>query len=186
MDVEHQKAPAMRVSDVERDEVLVRLHTAFAEGRLSDRELDERTASVLAARTRPELDHLLVDLPVAAAPGAAATKSASPTSRPGRLQVAYKSSVRRGGSWRLPDGYTTVIYKGGCLLDLRAAELEDDVITIRAIAYKSDVEIIVPAGVRVEVGGFGVSSEIYGDAVPGAPVVQIRGFAYKGEIDVHS
>jgi hypothetical protein len=183
MDVEHRKAPAMRVSDVERDEVLVRLHTAFAEGRLSDTELDERTASVLASRTRKELDDVILDLPPATAPGAAA---ATPASRPGRLQVAYKSSVRRGGRWRLPDGYTTVIYKGGCLLDLRDAELDGDVTTIRAVAYKSDVEIIVPSGTRVEVGGFGVSSEVYGDATPGAPVVQVRGFAYKGEIDVHS
>ncbi|GAA2093918.1 DUF1707 SHOCT-like domain-containing protein [Actinomadura alba] len=186
MDVEHRKAPAMRVSDMERDEVLVRLHTAFAEGRLSDAELDERTASVLAARTRPELDLLLADLPPAAAPGAAAGRQASPVSRPGRLQVAYKGSVRRSGRWRVPDGYTAVIYKGGSLLDLRGAELDGDVTTIRAVAYKSDVEIIVPPGVRVEVGGFGVSGEVHGDAAPGAPVVRVRGFAYKGEIDVHS
>jgi hypothetical protein len=182
MDVEHRKAPAMRVSDVERDEVLVRLHTAFAEGRLSDAELDERTASVLVARTRPEL----ADLPPAAAPGAAAGRAVSPTSRPGRLQVAYKSSVRRGGRWRVPDTYTAVIYKGGSLLDLCEAELDGDVTTIRVVAYKSEVEIVAPAGVRVEVTGFGVSSEVYGDAGPGAPVVRIRGFVYKGEIDVHS
>ncbi|MGH3391335.1 MAG: DUF1707 SHOCT-like domain-containing protein, partial [Actinomadura sp.] len=59
MDVEHRNAPVIRASDVERDEVLVRLHGAFAEGRLTEAELDERTESALAARTRSELDRLL-------------------------------------------------------------------------------------------------------------------------------
>jgi hypothetical protein len=186
MDVEHRKAPAMRASDVERDEVLVRLHTAFAEGRLSDTELDERTEAVLAARTRPELDQLLADLPASGSKGAGERPVMVRQSRPGRFQVAYKNSVRRGGRWRVPEGYTTVIYKGGCRLDLRLAELESDFTTIRAVAYKSNVEIIVPPGVRVEVGGFGVSSEVYGDLSPDAPVVQVRGFAYKGQIEVRS
>lgn len=181
MDVEHRNAPAMRASDVERDEVLVRLHGAFAEGRLTEAELDERTATALAARTRAELDRLLTDLPVAAV-----RTAAPPSTRPGRMQVAYKDSVRRGGRWRVPDGYTAVIYKGGGLLDLRAAELEGPVTRIRALAYKSTIEIIVPPGVRVEVDGFGVSSEVHGDLAPNAPVIQIRGFAYKGRIDAHS
>src|SRR5690606_20226891 len=37
-----QTAPALRASDRDRDEMLVRLHNAFAEGRLSEAELDER------------------------------------------------------------------------------------------------------------------------------------------------
>jgi uncharacterized protein DUF1707 len=183
MDVEHRNAPAIRASDVERDEVLVRLHGAFAEGRLTETELDERTESALGARTRSELDRLLADLPAAAAHPAAA---AVPSMRPGRLQVAYKDSVRRGGRWRVPDGYTAVVYKGGGLLDLRQAELDGPVTRILALAYKSTVEIIVPPGVRVEVGGFGVSSEVHGDPSPGAPVIQVRGYAYKGRIDTHT
>jgi hypothetical protein len=183
MDVEHLKAPAMRASDVERDEVLVRLHGAFAEGRLTEAELDERTEAALAARTHAELDLLLADLPAAAGRPAA---PALPSPRPGRVQVAYKDSVRRGGHWRVPDGYTALIYKGGCRLDLREAELDGPVTRIRVLAYKSDVEIIVPSGVRVEAGGFGVSSEVYGDLAPDAPVVQVRGFAYKGRIDAHT
>ena len=185
MDVEHQKAPAVRASDVERDEVLVRLHTAFAEGRLSETDLDERTASVLAARTRPELDRVLADLPPAG-PAGAPGRSGAARSRPGRFQVAYKNALRRGGRWRVPDGYITVVYKGECRLDLRDAELESEVTTIRALAYKSTIEIAVPQGVRVELTGFGVSGEVYGDPSPRARVVHVRGFAYKGLIDVRS
>lgn len=185
MDVEHHKAPAVLASDVERDEVLVRLHTAFAEGRLSDTELDERTASVLAARTRPELDRLLADLP-SSGPAGAPERSEAVKSRPGRFQVAYKNVLRRGGRWRVPDRYTTVVYKGECHLDLRDAELESEVTRIRALAYKSTIEITVPPGVRVELTGFGVSGEVYGDPSPRTRVVHVRGFAYKGLIDVRS
>ena len=93
---------------------------------------------------------------------------------------AYRA--RRGGRWRVPGRYTSVIYKGGGVLDLRAAELESPVTTIRALAYKSTIEIIVPPGVRVEMSGVGVSSEL--DDVPGQDdvVVHVRGLAYKGLI----
>ncbi|MFD0851981.1 DUF1707 domain-containing protein, partial [Actinomadura adrarensis] len=42
---------AVRASDQDRDDVLVRLHTAYAEGRLDEGELAERIDLVLAART---------------------------------------------------------------------------------------------------------------------------------------
>ncbi|HEU5160584.1 MAG TPA: DUF1707 domain-containing protein [Streptosporangiaceae bacterium] len=189
-------APAIRASDQERDEAVQHLQRAFAEGRLDDREFDERMRAALAARTRADLMPLFADLPdlpdLSAASVAPATPAApgaggdlAGTARrpsPGRRQIAYKSHVRRGGRWRVPPRYTSVVYKGGGLLDLRAAELESPVTTIRAVAYKSTIEIVVPPGVRVEMDGLGVSSEL--DDVPGpdVAVVHVRGFAYKGLI----
>ncbi|RSN38655.1 DUF1707 SHOCT-like domain-containing protein, partial [Actinomadura sp. WAC 06369] len=82
MSVEHQP---LRASDRDRDEVLVRLHTAYAEGRLSETELDERIDLTLAARTHDDLGRVSADLPRPAAPGTPA----------GRLQVAYKDTVTR-------------------------------------------------------------------------------------------
>jgi hypothetical protein len=104
-------------------------------------------------------------------------------SAPGRFQVAYKDSVRRAGRWRVPRRYTSVIYKGDCVLDLRAAELEAEVTEIRALAYKSDIQVVIPPGVRVEISGIGVSSEVYGDTGSTASVVVIHGLAYKGSIE---
>jgi hypothetical protein len=179
--------PGIRASDRERDAVVQRVQQAFAEGRLDDAEFDERMRAALVARTRADLDALLADLPAAdpvvPPPAAAAGR------RPGRLAVALKSSVRRGGRWRVPERYTTVVYKGGGWLDLRAAELSGPVTTFLAVAYKSRVTILVPPGVRAEMTGFGVTC---GDADddPGyrlpadAPVVHVRGLAYKGTIEV--
>ena len=84
-----------------------------------------------------------------------------------------------------------MIYKGNALLDLRAAELTAPVTTIAAVAYKSRMDILVPPGVRVEAGGFGASICVddQSDDVPlraGAPVVQVRGFTYKGTVEAVS
>ncbi len=107
MSVEQHPAPALRASDRDRDEMLVRLHTAFAEGRLDEPELDERIDLVLAARTHGELGAVAADLPCGR------SAPVRPGSGPvGRFQVAYKSSVTRAGRWRLPERFTTVVYKG--------------------------------------------------------------------------
>jgi hypothetical protein len=109
---------------------------------------------------------------------------------PGRFAIALKSSVRRAGRWRVPERYTTVVYKGGGWLDLRAAELSGPVTTFVAVAYKSTVTILVPPGVRVEMTGFGVTQGQAGEEDPGyrlpadAPVVHVRGVAYKGTVEI--
>jgi hypothetical protein len=183
---QHEKpasaVPAIRASDQERDQAVQRLQTAFAEGRLDDREFDERMRAALAASTRADLAPLFADLPGAAAPAATLAARAAGGPAPGRRQIAYKNHVRRGGRWRVPRRYTSMIYKGGGVLDLRAAELESPVTTIRAVAYKSTIEIIVPPGVRVEMGGVGVSSELDDAPGPDVAVIHVRGFAYKGLI----
>ena len=176
---------ATRASDRERDVVVQRVQDAFAEGRLDDAEFDERTRAALTARTHADLDALLADLP--AAPSAPGPAPAIPG--PGRYAVALKSSVRRAGRWRVPERYTTVVYKGGGWLDLRAAELSGPVTTFVAVAYKSQVTILVPPNVRVEMTGLGVSQDAH-DEDPGyrlpadAPVIHVRGIAYKGTVEI--
>src|SRR5271167_3262979 len=189
---EVQKASAggavTRASDKERDAVVQRVQDAFAEGRLDDTEFDVRTRAALTARTHADLDVLLADLPAQTAAPAAAP--AVPGRGPGRFAIALKSSVRRAGRWRVPERYTTVVYKGGGWLDLRAAELSGPVTTFVAVAYKSRVTILVPPSVRVEMTGFGVTQGQDDEEDPGyrlpadAPVIQVRGLAYKGTVEI--
>lgn len=180
--------PETRASDRERDAVLQRIQEAFAEGRLDDVEFDERSRAALAGRTRGELDKLLTDLP-AEATGSAVTARPVAGPPPGKIAMAYKGSVRRAGRWRVPERYTTVVYKGGGLLDLRVAELAGPVTTLRTVAYKSKVTILVPPGVRVEVSGAGIvqgdPDEDPGYQLPAdAPVIHVRALAYKGTVEV--
>ena len=179
--------PVTRASDRERDAVVQRVQEAFADGRLDDTEFDERMRAALTARTHSDLDVLTADLPAAAAGTGPAPAGGG--RGPGRFAVALKSSVRRAGRWRVPERYTTVVYKGGGWLDLRAAELSGPVTTFVTVAYKSRVTILVPPGVRVEMTGFGVTQGL-ADEDPGyrlpvdAPVIHVRGLAYKGTIEI--
>jgi hypothetical protein len=184
------RAPAIRVSDQDRDAVAQRLQQAFAEGRLDDAEFDDRMRAALTARTNADLEVLTTDLPAATTASAPATSAVVPVRKPGKRALAYKSSVRRAGRWRVPGKFTSVIYKGTGWLDLRAAELTEPVTTIMAIAYKSRVDVLVPPGVRVELDGFGVSKgwspeeDLEARLPHDAPVVHVRGIAYKGTIEV--
>jgi hypothetical protein len=183
-----QGAPAIRASDRERDAATNRLQEAFAEGRLDDTEFDVRMRAALTAPTRGDLEALLTDLPDSL-PGTRGRQVTPVTGRPpGRFAITYKNSVRRAGRWRVPERYTAVVYKGTGWLDLRAAELTSPVTTIMAVAYKSRVTILVPPGVRVEVSGFGATTGGEDDAVlpPDAPVVHVRGYAYKGTVETRN
>jgi YHS domain-containing protein len=53
----------LRISDASRENATRILARAHARGRISDDELDERSAHALAARTRSELAAVLRDLP---------------------------------------------------------------------------------------------------------------------------
>jgi DUF1707 SHOCT-like domain len=186
MPPERQDLPVMRASDQDREQAAQRLQAAFAEGRLDDAEFDTRMRSALTAVTHSDLGELTADLPETPPRSGGQVQLPSP----GKYAVAYKSSVRRGGRWRVPGRFTPVVYKGSGWIDLRAAELTEPVTTVRAIAYKSRMDILVPPGVRVEMDGFGVSKawsadEEWESQLPGdAPVVHVRGIAYKGVIEV--
>jgi hypothetical protein len=183
-------APAIRVSDRDRDAAAHVLQAAFAEGRLDDDEFDQRMRAALTARVSTDLDKLTADLPAAAPRPGGAPATAGSGRTPGKYAMAYKSSIRRGGRWRVPERFNAVVYKGSGWLDLRAAELTEPETTVRAIAYKSRIDVLVPPGVRVELDGFGVSKgwseqeALEGRLPADAPVVRIRGVAYKGTIEV--
>ncbi|HKD87163.1 MAG TPA: DUF1707 domain-containing protein [Streptosporangiaceae bacterium] len=180
---------AIRAGDKDRDAVVQRLQEAFAEGRLDDEEFDHRTRAALTARLSSDLAVLTSDLPESSGPSRTVAPAAVGR-KPGRLAVAYKSSIRRAGRWQVPEQFRAVVYKGSGHIDLRAAELTAPVTTLFAIAYKSRIDVLVPLGVRVELDGFGVSKgwsaeEDLESRLPAdAPVVHVRGIGYKGTIEV--
>ena len=88
--------------------------------------------------------------------------------------------------------FRSLVYKGSGVLDLRAARLTAPVTTIMLVCYKSQAQVLVPPGVRVELGGTGVSLDDAASTATGtglaprAPVVHVRGVTYKGTIDVRT
>ncbi len=81
----------LRIGDRERDEVTRLLHDAFAQGRITREELDERLDATLSARTAEDLRRVTADLP-GAWPGDARTGGA-----PGGGHWA--GDPRAGGPW---------------------------------------------------------------------------------------
>jgi len=58
-----ETAPAVLVSDADRERVAERLRQAAGEGRLAPEELEERLEAALSARTEADLAPLVADLP---------------------------------------------------------------------------------------------------------------------------
>ncbi len=79
----------MRAGNADREKVVARLNTAFAEGRLDVGELDERVAAAYAAKTLGELVPLTADLP--AEPGYRPAPGTTPVPRPARPVAASGS-----------------------------------------------------------------------------------------------
>lgn len=99
---------AMRASDQDRDAVVDILRDAFAAGRITLEEFDERTSSAYASKTWGELRALTADLPVKLdlgadlprRPASAATLPAAP--QLDTVRVMPPSRRRRGAGPLLP------------------------------------------------------------------------------------
>ena len=83
----------LRVGDAERDDTVSRLAEHFAAGRLNRSEFDERTAQALGARTRGDLDGILVDLP----PTSLVMSTPSPASEVESAPVAARTALAQWG-----------------------------------------------------------------------------------------
>lgn len=182
---DNEKNKAIRISTAEREQVITRLQNAFAEGRLDDRELDERVLQVLNAKTAGDLEPVVNDLP--AEPVQPLPRHTGHSGRTGRFILGYGSRIERKGRWKVPPKANPVIFKGHMVLDLRTAELSDPETRFNVLAYKGTLEIIVLPGVQVEAHGLtykgGWINALEGErAAPGAPVIHIHGLAYKSKV----
>src|SRR5918993_5833897 len=100
----------LRASDADRERVATVLNTAYAEGRLSRDEHDERLDQLMVAKTFDDLIPITRDLVVARPPREDRQPAAAPAAgfdvdtssaseQPARL-VAIFSGVARHGKWR--------------------------------------------------------------------------------------
>jgi len=75
------RVPGVRIGDAERDSAAAELGEHYAAGRLTLDELHERLGSVLSARTRGDLTHVLADLPTIRRPAPQPVPDLSPGSQ---------------------------------------------------------------------------------------------------------
>jgi class 3 adenylate cyclase len=177
--------PHLRVSDAERDRAAGALAKACSEGRLTLDEFSQRVEVVLLATTQSDIDGALADLPRG---DAIAYKSPLPET--GWL-VGVLSGSDRKGRWRPKAKMKALALMGGINIDFRNAVIEGPAVTITAISFMGGIDIVVPEGVSVHVGGFafmgGKSVRLAEVPVlPGAPVINVRAFPIMGGVSVRT
>lgn len=205
-----EAALRLRASDADREKVAGLLRDAYAEGRLSPVEHEERLSEVYRATTYADLVPVLHDLPVP--PGVLTLPGLSnavaltqphpvavPTSASGLVvdpsradqaqgvAIAVFSGVERKGAWVVPETQVCVAVMGGIELDLSRAVLTARETTVNVFALMGGVEIVVPEGVAVRLDAVGFMGGTTGPsdvAPPGAPSIRITGLAVMGGIEV--
>jgi hypothetical protein len=177
----------LRASDAERERAAGVLRDAAAEGRITLEELSERLELAWAARTQPELDTVVADLPD--------RDAASTGSRPAsaaRWIVAVIGDDERSGRWRPGEATRALALVGDCTVDLRQVDVEGGELRITAIAVIGDVRVIVPPGVAVELDGISVLGDKRNRVgelpapPPRAPRVRVTAYGVVGDVTVTS
>jgi len=182
----------LRAADADRDQVSTVLSTAFAEGRLTRDEYDDRVEALLAAKTFDDLVGLTRDLVVVGTAPATTGPSyaVDPTEASGEIDrlVAVFSGTERKGRWRLRQHTQAYAVFGGINLDLRDAVFESPVTVITGLRCFGGMEITVPEGVEVRNETMAIcgGTDIQDVGAPraGGPVLVIRGMNLLGGISV--
>jgi hypothetical protein len=186
----------LRASDADRDQVATLLSTAYAEGRLTREEHDERVDQLMAAKTFDDLMPITRDLVIVGSPTSVPAKrsdsrftidTTGQNLHPDKM-IAIFGGVTRGGRWRVRKNTQALTLFGGMDLDLRDAIFEAPVVEISGFWCFGGLDIKVPEGIEVQdqtAGIFGGTDiRDIGDPVPGAPTLVIKGVALFGGISI--
>jgi len=186
----------MRASDADRDQVATLLSTAYAEGRLTCEEHDERIEELMAAKTFDDLIPITRDLVIVGPPAPVpvpqsgsrfAIDSTGQNLHPDKM-IAIFGGATRSGKWRMRKNIQAFTLFGGMDLDLRDAIFEAPVVEILGFWCFGGLEIKVPAGINVQdrVAGIFGGTEVrdIGDPAPGAPTLVIKGVTLFGGVSI--
>jgi hypothetical protein len=187
----------LRASDADREQVASVLSTAYAEGRLTREEHDERIDQLMAAKTFDDLIPITRDLVIVGTPRPVANPRAASRftidttgqdPQPDRM-IAIFGGVTRKGRWRVRKNIQSLTLFGGTDLDLRDAIFEAPVVEISGFWCFGGLDIKVPEGIEVRdqtAGIFGGTDvRDIGDPAPGAPTLVIKGVSFFGGVSVH-
>jgi uncharacterized protein DUF1707 len=155
----------LRVSDAEREHVIGLLQRATGSGLLDIEEFTRRVDAALGARTRGELNVVLLDLPglthperpaqvpMPARPAPApAARTVAPDAGTGDEVRSMLGSVTRRGEWDVPAHLAVRTTLGSVELDFTEAHIPHDVVDIDLDVVAGSVELRLPAGARLERG----------------------------------
>lgn len=166
---EPMDAKELRVSDAEREHVGQLLQRAVGQGMLSLGEFTERMDTALAAKTRGELNAVLIDLPgirvveqgygdaSMTSRGPADTVEEGPSIPSGRNRGdvirGRMSSVTRKGRWQVPPRLFVSSRLSSVTLDFTEAIMQTQVVEIVVDDFCSSVTLVLPGEATVDMNG---------------------------------
>ncbi len=171
------------VSDAERERTVGSLRSHLLAGRLTLEEFSERVEAAYSARVGHELASAQERLPDS-------SSAPVPSSRrkPTRLTAGLFGSVVKRGRLRLRRWTVAVGAFSDLDLDLRETELDTTESSVTLFAAFGNVDVYVPEGVEVTVGGFGVFGHRRDWGRDAArvddPIIRVRAFWLFGTVDV--
>lgn len=162
------------------------LQKAIGQGLITLDEFTQRTDSALAARTRAELNAVLIDLP-----GMTHKDSAPrdvPAAKP-RLELRNTmSKLSRTGRWAVPRELVVRNKMGACDLDFTDAQIEHDVVDIELDVTAGSVKLLLPQHATVDVDALELAAGKLENKVPGnatgQPHFVLRGMVRAGSVTV--
>jgi hypothetical protein len=173
---------SLRASDADREQSVAALREHMIAGRLTLEEFCARVDAALRAGVAGELARLHDDLPDAL------VKSPGSRRRAARFSAALFGHVVRRGRFRLRRWALAASAFGDLDFDLRDATMDMERAAVTVLAVFGNVDIYVPEGVNVDVGGLtvlGHSRDWGRDAgQPDAPSIHVRVIGFAGTIDV--
>lgn len=186
----------IRASDADRDRVVRIVGEALADGRLSPQEHSDRLDAIYDARTIGELAPITHDLPAvphehagAPAPRSSVFVDPAGASSDTDKMIGILGGGQRKGRWRVRRRTKAVMVLGGFELDMTELTFDAPVVEIKLFALLGGLHLVVPEGVEVRnhcgniLGGVNVDTG-GGPAVPGAPVIVLKGLLFLGGVDV--
>ena len=191
----------LRVSDAEREHVVGLLQRATGSGLLDLDEFTQRVDAALAARTRAELNVVLLDLPGLDHPDRPAQVPVHhpAPSRPAPQPVAdpgdgnelrsMLSSVSRRGAWDVPAHLVVRTTLGSTDLDFTDAHIPHAVVEIELDVVAGSVELRLPEGARVDRSALGVTlgsveDRTRGRASADGPTFRLTGAVRAGSVEL--
>lgn len=173
---------SFRVSDAEREQVVISLRDHLLAGRLTLDEFSERVEAALRARFGWELTRVQEDLPKISAEVARSRR------KPARFTAALFGHVARRGRLRLRRRTVAAAALGDLDFDLREATIDLPQTAVTVLVAFGNADIYVPEGVNVDVSGitiFGHRRDWGRDiGRPDAPAVHVRVLGFFGTVDV--
>ncbi|GHF57735.1 hypothetical protein FHX82_000212 [Amycolatopsis bartoniae] len=139
----------LRVSDEEREHVVTILQKAIGRGLLDLDEFTQRTDIALAARTRGELNGVLVDIPGMVNRDLGAPPPSASSDRRLVLTAKYSSLVRNG-QWLVPSEVVVNNKFGSTKLDFSEAQVSSPTVRIELDCKWGSVEVIIPEHASVD------------------------------------